>query len=245
MKSSLRLFFVGAIVASMTASASADVVAPSFQFSFATVGNSGVAHSASQYGSTTHMSGQQWFFNGSCADSSMGTLSWSYLVDPDPFITGTVSLTNTTALTQTYIVDFALDIDPVLLAGSYISGQATGSVTDANGSGLATIASNGATPIYSALGDGQFIQGLMSNFSHSANSPYGSSSFSGGSFGNPNGSLMGPAINSTIGIRFAFSLTSGDSISFSSVFVANPVPAPGALALLLGAGLTGIGRRRR
>ena len=245
MEKSLHLI-VGAVVASgLTSIASSDIVAPAFHFSLSTVGNTGVTQDAANFGSVIHTNPTEWLYHGSMSQSDMGSLSWAYLVDPDPYITGTVSLTNTTATSQSYVLDFTLNITPALIDGSYIAGQANGTITDANGNGSATVASSGSTPIYSALGDGAFIQGLMSNASQSVSNPFGTASFSGGSFGYPINTLMGPAINSTIGIRFAFSLTAGDSVSFSSIFIANPVPAPGALTLMVGAGLAGFGRRRR
>jgi hypothetical protein len=40
-----------------------------------------------------------------------------------------------------------------------------------------------------------------------------------------------PAALSTIGIRLDFTLTPGDSASFTSVFVVQPVPEPASIAL--------------
>jgi uncharacterized protein (TIGR03382 family) len=43
-------------------------------------------------------------------------------------------------------------------------------------------------------------------------------------------------------MQFRFSLTAGDSASFTSIFVVEAIPAPGALALM---GLAGLRSRRR
>ncbi|MSR29275.1 MAG: hypothetical protein EXS03_06855 [Phycisphaerales bacterium] len=223
----------------------ADVSAPGFSFTLSTLGNTGSTNYASDFGTATQVPAYGWLFAGAMNNPGVGNLTWAYLVDPDPFITGNLSLTNTTGQTQDYIIDFMLNIDPVLGAGSHIAGQASGSLTDANGSGAALLTSILGGPVYTALGDGNTIQGLMSGASQSVSSSFGTASFSGGSFGYPIGSLVGPAIQSTIGIRFAFSLSAGDSVSFSSIFVANPIPGPGALALVLGVGLAGSRRRRQ
>jgi MYXO-CTERM domain-containing protein len=61
------------------------------------------------------------------------------------------------------------------------------------------------------------------------------------SFGTPIPSQPYGAINSTMAIRYEFSLTAGDSVSLAGSFVA--VPGPGAVALLGVAGL--VSRRRR
>jgi hypothetical protein len=54
--------------------------------------------------------------------------------------------------------------------------------------------------------------------------------------------VVGPALNATIGLQFRFTLSAGDSVSFSSLF--NVVPAPGAIALLGAAGCISSRRRR-
>ncbi len=219
-----------------------DAQAPGFSFTISTLGNSGAANSAADFGSVTQVNAHEWFFNGSTSRPGVGNLSWAYLVDPDPFITGSLNLTNTTGASHDYIIDFTLSIDPVLLAGSHIAGSFAGTLTDGNGNGSASMTSIG--PVYRALGDGLSIQGLMNNASQSVSNPWGTTSFSGGQFGYPIGSLSGPAIQNTIGIRYSFTLSDGDSISFSSMFIANPIPAPGALALAVIVGAVG-GRRRR
>jgi hypothetical protein len=171
-------------------------------------------------------------------------MSWSYLVDPDPFITGTFSLTNETAFGKSYVVDFSLPISPAI-AQSTVSGQMSGTLTDSNGSGSASMTSTNGGAVYTALADEMFVQSLMSNANQTVSSAFGTTSFSGGSFGQGLPPLTGPAINSTIGIRFSFTLSAGDSVSFSSIFVANPVPTPGALAMGLLSGFVARRGRRR
>ena len=170
-------------------------------------------------------------------------MSWSYLVDPDPFITGTFSLSNDTLFAKAYVIDFSLPISPAI-AQSTVSGQMSGTLTDSNGSGSASMTSTSGGAVYTALADEMFVQSLMSNANQTVSSAFGTTSFSGGSFGQGT-PLAGPAINSTIGIRFSFTLSAGDSVSFSSIFVANSVPTPGALAMGLLSGLVARRGRRR
>jgi hypothetical protein len=68
------------------------------------------------------------------------------------------------------------------------------------------------------------------------------------SFGNPIPSLAGPSALASIGIDLEFTLTPGDSASFTSIFVVVPVPVPepGTFSLV-SLGILGIaagGRRR-
>lgn len=50
-------------------------------------------------------------------------------------------------------------------------------------------------------------------------------------FGTPIPSLPGPGVTSDIGITLKFTLTPGDSASFTGVFVVNPVPEPASMML--------------
>ncbi len=220
----------------------AAITPPSFHFQ---VGSAGAASGgeACNFGSATQASATEWFFQGACAGLSGTSMSWSYMVDQDPFITGTFSLTNDTALAKSYVVDFSLPISPAI-SQSTVSGQVSGTLTDSNGSGSASLTSTSGGAVYTALADGLFVQSLMTNTNQSVASQFGTVSFSGGSFGQ-GAPLAGPSINSTIGIHFAFTLSAGDSVSFSSIFVANSVPAPGALAMALLAGAVGRRGRRR
>lgn len=244
MTTSLLRLDVFALAAVIATTASAGVSHPGFSFSVASGGSQSPNLQAGDYGFCGQNSQTEWFYQGSANPIAPARLSWAYLVDPDPYITGTFTLTNETAETRDYVVDFFLPIAPVLTNGCYMAGQMSGTLTDANGSGVASLTSVAGGPVYSALGDGVTVQSLMPNANQSVTSAFGTQSFSGGSFGYPMGSLVGPAIFDSIAIRFAFNLSAGDSVSFSSVFVANPIPAPGALGLLLGAVCVGRGRRR-
>ena len=240
MKVTLTLFSLGVA----TIESQAAITPPDFQFR---VFESGVASGgeACKFGSANQVSSTEWFFQGIHSDTTSGTsMSWSYLVDPDPFITGTFSLTNDTLLAKAYVIDFSLPISPAI-AQSTVSGQMSGTLTDSNGSGSASMTSTSGGAVYTALADGMFVQSLMSNANQTVSSAFGTTSFSGGSFGQGLPPLAGPAINNTIGIRFSFTLSAGDSVSFSSIFVANPVPTPGALAMGLLSGFVARRGRRR
>ncbi len=241
MKNLTTTTFVSLSLACVVVDATAGVIAPNFQFSLQS-GGTAVSGSAGDFGSTTNTGPTEWFFHGSCSAMTGTTMSWAYLVDPDPFITGSLSIQNETGIAKSYIIDFVLSISPPMVA-TLISGQVSGSLTDGNGSGAALLTSTAGGAVYTALADGLFAQALMVNASQSVSTQFGTTSFSGGSFGQPV-AIAGPAMNNTIGIRYAFTLSAGDSVSFSSIFVAN-VPAPGVVALGCIAGLFAHGGRRR
>jgi len=238
MKVTLALFSLGVA----TIESQATITPPDFQFR---VFESGVASGgeACNFGSVNQVSATEWFFQGNHSNTTGTSMSWSYLVDPDPFITGTFSLSNDTLFAKAYVIDFSLPISPAI-AQSTVSGQMSGTLTDSNGSGSASMTSTSGGAVYTALADDVLVQSLMSNANQTVSSAFGTTSFSGGSFGQ-GAPLAGPAINSTIGIRFSFTLSAGDSVSFSSIFVANPVPTPGALAMALLSGFVVRRGRRR
>lgn len=235
---------VASLAAGISASASAGVVPPNFQIGFADGFNSFMGP-AQQWGSFTRVgTTDMWRATGSMySQPTSSTLTWHMTVDPDPFINGTFTVSNDSNEARDYVVDFVLPISPAIPQGSYIAGSVSGTVTDVNGNGSAWLTSTGATSIYNSFIDGSSVRTMLSGASYSVGTAFGSTSFGPTTFGYPVGSVTGPAAFQSIALQFRFSLSAGDSASFSSVFVVNPIPAPGALALL-GLAAT-IGRRRR
>ena len=243
MKNTITIACASLSLAVTTFETQADFTQPGFLFRLFE-GGLASGGEACNFGSVTQVAANEWFFQGQHSNTIGTSMSWAYLVDPDPFITGTLSLTNETAFSKEYVVDFSLPISPAI-AQSTVSGQMSGTLTDSNGSGSASLTSTNGGAIYTALADDMFVQSLMSNANQIVTSPFGTNSFSGGSFGQGLPPLAGPSINSTIGIRYSFTLSAGDSVSFSSIFVALPVPAPGVIAMGILAGFTARRGRRR
>ena len=94
----------------------------------------------------------------------------------------------------------------------------------------------GAVPLFAGT--------LLTGASASAGS-FQSATIGPEEFGGPIPSLPYGAVNQNIAIRLEFTLTAGDAASFTSLFVVEPIPAPGAAALLGLGGLVGLGGRRR
>ena len=171
--------------------------------------------------------------------------NWSMSMDPDPSITSNFTLTNISAVTQTFTMNVTLPTttsDPAISITGYIG---PGLLTDVNGGG-ATLADVG-TAIYSAIIDGVVVRTLLDPpqlFSIPVN-PFGTPgdtlSISQVSFG-PD--VLAQSVTSLIRIRYQFSLTAHDEIQWGSQFVVTPVPIPGALPLL-GAALASLTAFRR
>jgi len=226
---------VGAVLLSTAAHASLNF-GPGFEVTF-TGGNETMSGQASSLGSMTYL-GNNIYHTGGFAAVSAGYLEWDALIDPDPFINGTFAITNTANSTQTFTVTFTLE-SSVQFAQSLMNGAFAGTLTDADGNGSASIGRvAGSAGFYSAFIDGNLVRSLGSSAYSYSGAAFGSSQVGPESFA----PTTGPALNTTIGLQFRFTLSAGDSVSFSSLF--NVVPAPGAIALMSAAGVIGSRRRR-
>jgi hypothetical protein len=226
---------VGAVLLSTVAHAGLSF-GPGFEVTF-TGGNETMSGQASSLGSMVYL-GNNIYHTGGFAAVTAGYLEWDALIDPDPFINGTFSITNTANSTQTFTVNFTLD-STVQFAQSLMNGAFAGTLNDANGDGSASIGRvAGSAGFYSAFIDGNLVRSLGSSAYSYSGMAFGSTQVGPESF-DP---VVGAALYATIGLQFRFTLSAGDSVSFSSLF--NVVPAPGAIALLGAAGCIGSRRRR-
>ena len=107
----------------------------------------------------------------------------------------------------------------------------------------ATLATVLGSSFYTALIDNNSVATLYDDPSSVTAGAFLSNNLPALAFGVPIPSQPGPAVNTSIGIRLDFTLTPGDSASFTSNFVV-VVPEPNT-ALLMGLGLALMALRRR
>lgn len=161
--------------------------------------------------------------------------SWSLSMDSDPFVTNNFTIFNTSGSTQTFSIGATIGVAPAIPNGG-MRGSIGFSLTDNNGNG-ATLATSGAS-IYQGMIDGNVARTLWDPLT-SFTAPFASTS-SSTFFGFPAREAAPESVDSTIGILITFSLTSGDSVAFTSNFDVEPVVVPVPAAVwLFGSGLLG------
>jgi hypothetical protein len=175
-----------------------------------------------------------WYMRGAwTGGGGEWTCAWDLEVATDPFVYGTFSFTNNTALDQDYSVNVVL---PTVWPGPLqVSGGITGTLLDSDLSGNATIKNSTlGGPIYTALIDGGVEQTLLGNYSFSTASPFPVNwgPPAPANFGPQAG--LAPSVTTDIEIDHNFNLSAHDGATLQTIFIVLPEPA-GMVLLALGA----------
>lgn len=180
-------------------------------------------------------------FTGSCSKPACMSwdFRWNFSAKADPYIDGNLMFTNTTSGTQTFDVTLAMPVSPGFSPG-YESGKLSWTWTDNND----TTATLSSFAWYGQI-DGADAFSLATFGGTCGGSSIGCSGTGGPLSGGP--TLVPTGVSTSIGMRFHFDLSAGDSASFTSRFEVTPVPLPAPLVLFASGllGLTGLAARRR
>lgn len=160
---------------------------------------------------------------------------WELDIVGDPFLGVILGVVNLTGSTQSYDILIQTGVGPV-------SPQSlvNGSVANLLDLVVGTLSDSGA-PLYAAELDGSPLAGATL-----VDDPFSVSGtlFSPGHIpGEAFSGLVGPAVTSTIGIRFRFDLDPFSKTLFTAKLNVVPIPEPGTV-LLLALGLAWVARRR-
>lgn len=172
---------------------------------------------------------------------------WTLNVNPDPFIDGTISITNLSTSAKDFTLNLGLPVSPAFGPSSHFGGSITSNVVDQNVSGSATLqaatAVGSPASIYQGLIDSSPVLQLMAATVNCLGASCNATNSD--SDGLPGLTLLGPAVNTSIGTLLKFNLSAGDRVTFNTHFEVVPVPLPAGLPLLASALTFGIGALRR
>jgi len=171
-------------------------------------------------------------------------VDWWHDLEVDPGLGFGFSVTNNQSFTENFSLVAEVTV-PGWSDGTLLGASLSGSLTDTNFDGNATLAGE-PSGLLSALLDGFVQLEVGQDVNASVDIIGGSTSLGNYQEGlGPDGpTIVGPQVtNGVLRIEIDFALSAGDTASFTGGYVVGYVPAPGALALMGLAGLTG--RRRR
>ncbi len=182
---------------------------------------------------------QNW--SGSWTDSDL-SVRWSFFLDPDPGVGGSIVVTNNAATPQFFSFETGLPVALAFAAGSEMSGSSSISVSDANFNRVASLTAANGDSVYSGKIDGATQRTLFTDpFSLSVATLGGTNSQSAGFSGES--TVTSLPVDGLIQVRNAFLLSPGDSATANSTFVVVPEPSLGMI--LIGAAACAMGFRRR
>ena len=173
---------------------------------------------------------QSWV--GSVVDDSGWEFSWDLVINPDPFVTGVVAVTNNTNSTGTFMFEVGTSVTDSFAAGSPMFGSSTISISDANNSNSASLSAPAGGSVYEGRINGIVQESLF-------DAPYTlSPSFPPSTAGDTE-SFTGTTstalnVGDTLSLKHTFVLSAGDSATGNSNFTVIPEPSTLALAALLG-----------
>ncbi len=159
------------------------------------------------------------------------------------WVNGSVAITNQTSSEVAYSISLTIPTDVVDAMWGQFHGSTSGTLIT---SGAGYIHTNDASPLWTGTTAGASIATLFDAPISVSRATSGATTLGSRSFGTP--SLVSvPEFGAAMVMIFNFSLSAGDTASFTTGLngVGFAVPAPGALALLGAAGAIGNRRRRR
>lgn len=164
--------------------------------------------------------------------------SLSFTVNPSVGLN--INVKNNSNFTQTFTFTVTLPVVPPITPSTLVGGSVGGSVTDENFDGTATVSTVSGTPLYSGLIDGNTVLSLHGD--PSSWTTFATTNIDSVSAGLPGPTIPGPAAFTSIGIRYEFTLTPGDTAGLTGNFIV--IPEPASLSLLAVGGLALLRRSR-
>ena len=188
-----------------------------------------------------------WILSSPLIFNDMRVDSWEMTFDPDPYVANNMTVTNTSSSNQIFSASALLPI-PAYAYNEVISSSIGVSATDVNGDGTLYFSNltppSSTLPLYSVQVNGATALEMNpnSNALPLTVADCGGPGCTAVSSGYVAQQFVPAGVATSIGLEFRFILSPGDSASVTGRF--EIIPEPGT-ALLLGAGLVGLGLRGR
>ena len=197
---------------------------------------------------TVSASGTGSYYGTVLGASDIWSLDYSLLAQGSAFSAwnqGSITFRNLTAEVRDFHITLIMPVATSASMTSLYNGSLGGSLIANAGGGQFTSLSG--LSLFQSSANGNAIASLFNSPLSVTRTTAGASSIGYQAFGGTTPSLPGPEFVGNIAYQLHFSLTGGDAVVFTAALggLGTPVPAPGALALVGVAAVTGLGRRRR
>jgi hypothetical protein len=168
---------------------------------------------------------------GTTLDLVDSSISYSGYLNPDPFISYSVGVTNFSNVSQSYAFTFFTPLFPMVTDPSVVTASISGGLSDLFGDGV-TFTPTAAFAQMSSVGGpltdlGVDVGGAASGSGGAAGANYTYGSFASGLQSGPAGSW------SFMQTTLSFTLTPHDSVALTGFVQITPVPEPSELLLLI------------
>ena len=157
-------------------------------------------------------------------------LDWDLTIDYDPFINGSLTLTNFGSTARNFVLNVELPV-AAIAAPTLFGGSITATLFDDSQNGVATLTrstADGASPgIYQSFIDNSPVLNLFGVVPLECSGGPNCSISLSDSDGLPGPTIPnGPGVNQKIRTQLMFNLSAGDRVTFSTNFTVIPMPVP-------------------
>jgi len=156
-------------------------------------------------------------------------LDWDFTIDYDPFINGSLTLTNLGS-TRNFLLNVEVPVVPPIVGATVFGGSIMATVFDANGNGIATLTSSTAADaspgIYQSFIDNSPVLNLFAAAPLECSGTVNCQISLSDQDGLPGPTIPGPGVNQKIRTVLMFNLSAGDRVTFNTNFTVEPAPVP-------------------